>query len=105
MKNGISGSGLMGGKQASCSPGPATTLSQLRAQRPEAEAACREAEGTARARTPAESVSDADAVLLAVHWLRRDDVLKQAGDLSRKVVVKLERRRHLSRHRAHVVKH
>jgi len=29
----------------------------------------------------------ADAVLLAVHWSRMDDVLKQAGDLSGKVVV------------------
>src|SRR5207253_9791916 len=29
----------------------------------------------------------ADAVLLAVHWLRFDDVLKQAGDLSGKIVV------------------
>jgi predicted dinucleotide-binding enzyme len=30
---------------------------------------------------------DADAVLLAVHWSRMDDVLGQAGDLSNQVVV------------------
>ena len=36
--------------------------------------------------TPAEAVRDADAVLLAVHWLRVDDVLKQAGDLRGKVI-------------------
>jgi 8-hydroxy-5-deazaflavin:NADPH oxidoreductase len=41
----------------------------------------------ARAGTPAEAVKDADAVLLAVHWSRVDDVLAQAGDLAGKVVV------------------
>ena len=47
----------------------------------------REAGGVARAGTPAEAASDADAVLLAVHWSRVDDVLKKAGDLSGKIVV------------------
>ena len=47
----------------------------------------REAKGKARAGTPREAAQDADAVLLAVHWLRFDDVLKQAGDLSGKVVL------------------
>jgi predicted dinucleotide-binding enzyme len=28
-----------------------------------------------------------DAILLAVHWPRIDEVLKQAGDLSRKVII------------------
>jgi predicted dinucleotide-binding enzyme len=32
-------------------------------------------------------VQDADAVLLAVHWSRIDDVLNLAGDLSGKVVI------------------
>ena len=41
----------------------------------------------ARAGTPAEAARDADAVLLAVHWSRADDVLQQAGDLSGKVVI------------------
>lgn len=47
----------------------------------------REAKGNARAGTPAEAARDADALLLAVHWSRVDDVLKQAGDVSGKVMV------------------
>jgi 8-hydroxy-5-deazaflavin:NADPH oxidoreductase len=47
----------------------------------------REAQGHARAGTPREAVLNADALLLAVHWSRADDVLKQAGDLSGKVIV------------------
>jgi predicted dinucleotide-binding enzyme len=47
----------------------------------------RDAGATARAGTPAEAARDADAVLLAVHWSRVDDVVKQAGDLSNKVIV------------------
>ena len=47
----------------------------------------RDAEGNARAGTPAEAAREADAVLLAVHWSRVDDALKQAGDLSGKVII------------------
>jgi hypothetical protein len=47
----------------------------------------REALGHARAGTPREAALNADALLLAVHWSRVDDVLKQAGDLSGKVIV------------------
>src|SRR6186997_2535303 len=47
----------------------------------------REAEGNAREGTPADAAREADAVLVAVHWSRLDDVLKQAGDLSGKVIV------------------
>jgi predicted dinucleotide-binding enzyme len=47
----------------------------------------REAQGNARSGTPREAAQDADAVLLAVHWSRMDDVLNQAGDLSGKVIV------------------
>src|SRR5207237_9712277 len=47
----------------------------------------REAKGSARAGTPAEAAEEADALLLAVHWSRVDDVLKQAGDVSGKVIV------------------
>jgi predicted dinucleotide-binding enzyme len=47
----------------------------------------RDAQGNARAGTPGEAVKDADAVLLAVHWSRIDDVLNQTGDLSGKVIV------------------
>jgi predicted dinucleotide-binding enzyme len=42
----------------------------------------REARGKARAGTAREAAQEADAVLLAVHWSRFGDVLKQAGDLS-----------------------
>lgn len=47
----------------------------------------RDAGQGARAGTPAEAARDADALLLAVHWSRVDDVLKRAGDLSGKVIV------------------
>jgi predicted dinucleotide-binding enzyme len=47
----------------------------------------RDARGKARAGTPAEAAQDADALFLAVHWSRVDDVLKQAGDVSGKVIV------------------
>src|SRR5207247_7974043 len=47
----------------------------------------REAKGKARAGTPAEAAQNADALLLAVHWSRVEDVLKQAGGLSGKVIV------------------
>lgn len=43
--------------------------------------------GKARAGTPREAAQNADAVLLAVHWLQFDDVLGQAGDLSGKTVI------------------
>jgi len=43
--------------------------------------------GGARAATPHDAAQKADALLLAVHWSRVDEVLSQAGDLSGKVVV------------------
>lgn len=47
----------------------------------------RDAQGNARAGTPAEAATQSDALLLAVHWSRIDDVLKQAGDLSGKLIL------------------
>jgi len=47
----------------------------------------RDSGGVARAGSPADAARDADVVLLAVHWSRVDDVLKQAGDLRGKIVV------------------
>jgi hypothetical protein len=41
----------------------------------------------ARAGTPGEAAKEADTLLLAVHWSRIDDVLKQERDLSGKVIV------------------
>src|SRR4029077_5974090 len=40
-----------------------------------------------RAGTPREAAQEADAVLLAVHWSRIEDVLNQTGGLSGKVIV------------------
>jgi hypothetical protein len=51
------------------------------------ETLARDAEGNARAGTVAEAVNQADAIFLAVHWSRVDDVLSQAGDLSGKVIL------------------
>jgi hypothetical protein len=51
------------------------------------ETLARNAKGNATHGTPREAALEADAVLLAVHWSRMQDVLKQAGDLSGKVVV------------------
>jgi 8-hydroxy-5-deazaflavin:NADPH oxidoreductase len=47
----------------------------------------RDAGRNARAGTPRDATQDADAVLLAVHWSRIDDVLNQTGDLSGKIIV------------------
>jgi predicted dinucleotide-binding enzyme len=51
------------------------------------ETLARDAGRNARAGTPGEAAREADALLLAVHWSRVDNVLDQAGDLSGKVIV------------------
>jgi predicted dinucleotide-binding enzyme len=88
MRIGILGSGLMGGKLGTlfARAGHDVVFSYAR-QRAKLEGLARAAGGKARAGTPAEAVKDADAVLLAIHWSRLDDVLHQTGDLSGKVVV------------------
>jgi hypothetical protein len=88
MRVGILGSGLMGGKLGTlfARAGHEVVFSYARTKGKLAKLA-REAGGNARAGTPAEAAKDADAVLLAVHWSRVDDVLGQAGDLTGKVVV------------------
>jgi predicted dinucleotide-binding enzyme len=40
-----------------------------------------------RASTPRDAAYDADAVLLAVHWLWFQDVSQRAGDLSDKLII------------------
>jgi predicted dinucleotide-binding enzyme len=47
----------------------------------------RAAKHNAQAGTPADAVREADALLLAVHWSRVADVLKQAGDVKGKAIV------------------
>jgi predicted dinucleotide-binding enzyme len=88
MKIGILGSGLMGGKLGVLftQAGHDVVFSYARSKQ-KLERLAREAKGTARAGTPADAVRDADVVLLAVHWLRIDDALKQTGDLSGKVII------------------
>src|SRR3989442_5564971 len=88
MRVGILGSGLMGGKLGTifARAGHDVIFSYARSER-KLKRLAREAGGKARAGTPREAAQDADAVLLAVHWLRFDDVLKQAGDLSGKGVL------------------
>src|SRR2546425_7881773 len=88
MRIGILGSGLMGGKLGTifARAGHDVVFSYARSNE-KLKKLAREAQGNARAGTAAEAAKDADALLLAVHWSRVDDVLKKAGDLSGKVVV------------------
>src|ERR687887_2775697 len=88
MRVGILGSGLMGGKLGTifARAGHEVVFSYARSKE-KLEKLARDARGNARAGTPGEAAQDADALLLAVHWSRMDDVLSQAGDLSGKVVV------------------
>jgi 8-hydroxy-5-deazaflavin:NADPH oxidoreductase len=88
MRVGILGSGLIGGKLGTlfARAGHDVVFSYSRSEK-KLQKLAREARGKARAGTPAEAARDADAVLLAVHWSRVDDVLKQAGGLSGKVIV------------------
>ena len=88
MRIGIVGSGLMGGKLGTifARAGHEVVFSYARTRK-KLEKLARDAGGIARAGTPAEAAADADALLLAVHWSRIDDVVKQAGDLSKKVII------------------
>src|SRR5205809_1017797 len=88
MRVGILGSGLMGGKLGTifARAGHEVVFSYARSEQ-KLKRLARDAKGKARAGTPREAAQDADAVLLAVHWSRIGDVVKQAGDLSGKVIV------------------
>lgn len=88
MRVGILGSGLMGGKLGTifARAGHEVVFSYSRSQR-KLQRLARGAKGNARAGTPSEATKDADAILLAVHWSRVDDVLDQAGDLPGKIIV------------------
>jgi predicted dinucleotide-binding enzyme len=88
MRIGILGSGLMGGKLGTifARAGHEVVFTYARSEQ-KLKRLAREAKGQARHGTPREAAQEADALLLAVHWSRMDDVLNQAGDLSGKVVV------------------
>jgi 8-hydroxy-5-deazaflavin:NADPH oxidoreductase len=88
MRIGILGSGLMGSKLGTlfARAGHDVVFSYARSEQ-KLKRLAREAKGNARAGTPADAVRDADALLLAVHWSRVDDVLQQAGGLSGKILL------------------
>ena len=86
MRIGILGSGLMGAKLGTlfARAGHEVTFSYARSER-KLKRLAREAK--AKYGSPREAARNADAVLLAVHWSRVNDVLKQAGSLAGKVVI------------------
>src|SRR5262245_6384391 len=88
MRIGILGSGLMGGKLGTlfARAGHEVVFSYARSER-KLKRLAREAGANAAAGTPGDAARDADALLLAVHWSRVDDVLRRAGDVSGKVVL------------------
>src|SRR6266849_6519432 len=88
MRIGILGSGLMGGKLGTlfARAGHEVVFSYARSEQ-KLKRLAREAQGSARAGTPREAAREADVLFLAVHWSRVDDVLKQASDVSGKVIV------------------
>lgn len=88
MRIGMLGSGLMGGKLGTlfARAGHEVVFSYSRSNE-KLEQLARNAGRSARAGTPAEAARSADTLLLAVHWSRVDDVLRQASDLSGKVII------------------
>jgi predicted dinucleotide-binding enzyme len=81
MRIGILGSGLMGSKLGTifARAGHDEAFSYSRSER-KLKRLAREAGGRAGAGLPRHAALNADALLLAVHWSRVNDVLKQAGD-------------------------
>jgi predicted dinucleotide-binding enzyme len=88
MRVGILGSGLMGGKLGTlfARAGHEVVFSYARTME-KLNKLAHDTGRNARPGTPAEAAREAEALLLAVHWSRVHHALKQAGDLSRKVIV------------------
>lgn len=88
MKIGILGSGLMGGKLGTifARAGHEVVFSYAKTKG-KLERLAKEAGANAKAGTPGEAVEKAEALLLAVHWSRIPDVLKQTGNLAGKVLI------------------
>lgn len=88
MRIGILGSGLMGSKLGTlfARAGHKVVFSYSHSEQ-KLKRLAREAGKNACAGTPAEAAKDADALLLAVHWSRVNDVLKKAGNLSGKIII------------------
>ncbi len=81
MRIGILGSGLMGAKLGTiwARAGHEVVFSYARSEQ-KLKKLAREARGKAQAGTPREAAQKADAILLAVHWSRVDDVLPMNAD-------------------------
>src|SRR5215469_13121422 len=88
MRIGILGSGLIGGKLGTifARAGHDVVFSYSRS-REKLKDLAKDAGENAQVGTPADAARGADALLLAVHWTRVDDVLAQAGDLSGKTLL------------------
>src|SRR5690349_8130189 len=88
MRIGILGSGLMGAKLGTifARAGHEVVFSYARTEQKLTKLA-RDAGKNASAGSPGEAARDADLLLLAVHWSRVDDVLKQTGSLAGKIVM------------------
>jgi predicted dinucleotide-binding enzyme len=78
MRVGILGSGLMGGKLGTlfARAGHEVVFTYARSEE-KLNRLARDAGRNARAGTPAEAAREGDALLLAVHWSRMDDVLNR----------------------------
>ncbi len=87
MRIGILGSGLMGAKLGTifARAGHEVVFSYSRSKT-RLERLARDSGASARAGTPGDA-AQADAILLAVNWSQLDDVLRQAGNLSGKVIL------------------
>jgi len=85
---GILGSGLMGGKLGTlfARAGHDVLFSYSRSEK-KLERLARAAGKKARAATPRDTAAESDVLLLAVHWSRIDEVLRQTGKLKGKVIV------------------
>jgi predicted dinucleotide-binding enzyme len=88
MKIGILGSGLMGGKLGTlfARAGHEVVFSYAKTKG-KLERLAKEAGEKTKAGTPREAAEKAEVLLLAVHWSRVPDVLKQTGDLTGKVLI------------------
>lgn len=88
MRIGILGSGLMGAKLGTlfARAGHQVVFSYARSE-DKLHRLAREAGKGAGAGTPGDAARNADVLLLAVHWSRVPDVLRQAGRLTGKVIV------------------
>ena len=88
MRIGVLGSGLMGGKLGTlfARAGHDVIFSYSHSES-KLKRLAREAGRNARAGLPEEAARESDVLLLAVHWSRIKDVLKQAGDVSGKVII------------------